>query len=352
MTLPRSQLVPSDADGVYHCVSRCVRRAWLCGTDSYAGRSFEHRRVWVETRLLTLAEVFAVSVWAYAVMSNHVHVVVEVRAEAARGWSDEEIARRWLTLYPPTDLDLEAAVRSLAVNDERIAVLRARLASLSWLMKSLNEHLARRANAEDGCTGRFWEGRFRCQALLDEAAVLAAMTYVDLNPIRAGMTDRLEQSHHTSIVRRIAAATGSGPRPTTGAEPRPAPTQTDDDRHRELAAVVRDLASSSVPADRLAPIAGLAGRTLSPSTTDYIELVDFTGRHWHAGKPGPISGNAPWLPGAHGRNADGWLDRVRWLGSPGVFTRAMGDLNALADLAMRLGQRWIKGIGAARLLAA
>lgn len=352
MTLPRTQLVPPDADGVYHCVSRCVRRAWLCGTDSYTGRSFEHRRAWVETRLLALAEVFAVSVWAYAVMSNHVHVVVEVRAEAARGWSAEEVARRWLALYPPTDVDLEAAVRLLAVNAERIAVLRARLASLSWLMKSLNEHLARRANAEDGCTGRFWEGRFRCQALLDEAAVLAAMTYVDLNPIRAGMTDRLDQSHHTSIVRRIAAAIASGPRPTKDAEARPAPAQTRPNHRRELAAVVRDRASSSVPADRLVPIAGLAGRTLSPSTADYIDLVDFTGRHWHAGKPGRISGNAPWLPGAHGADAGRRLDRVRWLGSPGVFTRAMGDLDALADLAARLGQHWIKGIGAARLLAA
>jgi hypothetical protein len=178
------------------------------------------------------------------------------------------------------------------------------------------------------------------------------MTYVDLNPIRAGMTDRLDQSHHTSIVHRIAAVIGSGALPTTGSEPRPAPVRTDDDHHRELAAVVPDRASNSVPPDRLAPIAGLAGRSLSPSTADYIELVDFTGRHWHAGKPGRISGNAPWLPGAHGMDAGRWLDRVRWLGSPGVFTRAMGDLDALADFAARLGQRWIKGIGAARLLAA
>src|SRR3546814_2108216 len=84
MTYPRNQLVPPGSPGTYHCVSRCVRRAFLCGEDRYSGQSFEHRRQWIEDRLHQLAEVFAVSLWAYAVMSNHLHVVVQVLPEVAR----------------------------------------------------------------------------------------------------------------------------------------------------------------------------------------------------------------------------------------------------------------------------
>ncbi|WP_133511163.1 hypothetical protein [Candidatus Thiosymbion oneisti] len=83
-------------------------------------------------------------------------------------------------------------------------VYRARLHDLSWFMRTLNEHIARRANAEDGVKGRFWEGRFKSQALLDEKALPAAMAYVDLNPVRAGLAETPEASDYTSIQERIA----------------------------------------------------------------------------------------------------------------------------------------------------
>jgi len=118
MTYPRSQLVPPGSPGTYHCVSRCVRRAFLCGKDRYSGQSFEHRRQWIEDRLQQLAEVFAVSLWAYAVMSNHLHVVVQVLPDVATQWTDEEVADRWIRLFPKAEQEAALRVQALLANPE------------------------------------------------------------------------------------------------------------------------------------------------------------------------------------------------------------------------------------------
>jgi hypothetical protein len=89
--------------------------------------------------------------------------------------------------------------------NETVAQYRLSLYDISWLMRDLNKYIVREANKEDGCTGRFWEGRFKSQALLDESAVLACMAYVDLNPIRAKMAKTPEASAHTSIKKRTVA---------------------------------------------------------------------------------------------------------------------------------------------------
>ena len=212
MTYPRHQIVDPASGGFFHCVSRCVRRAFLCGEDAYSGRSYEHRKTWVEERLLALADCFAVGLYAYAVMSNHVHVVLYVDPQAASDWSGEEVAERWVRLFPvcvdeSSDERLcQENAQRLQCDPERMMELRRRLGDLSWFMRCLNEPIARQANREDGCTGRFWEGRFKCQALLDEQAVLACMAYVDLNPIRAGMANDLATSEHTSIRHRLQDA--------------------------------------------------------------------------------------------------------------------------------------------------
>lgn len=195
----------------YHCVSRCVRRSFLCGTDNYSGQSYEHRRGWVEDRLLFLSSVFAINTCAYAVMSNHTHVVVYVDKVAALSWSINEVLRRYHRLHMGTLLtqkyvkgDPLSPGESVSFA-ETVEIYRSRLYDISWFMRDLNEYIAREANKEDGCTGRFWEGRFKSQALLDESAVLACMAYVDLNPIRAKMDKTPATSQYTSIKKRLHA---------------------------------------------------------------------------------------------------------------------------------------------------
>ena len=222
MPRPRSSLICLTETPYYHCVSRCVRRAFLCGHDKYSGQSFEHRRQWVEDRLYLLSDSFAVHVCAYAVMSNHTHVVVKADKALAQRWSKKEVLLRWHRLYQGTLLtrmycdpaqshSLSPAQRYTV--EKTAEVYRARLYDISWFMRGLNEHIARQANKEDGCTGRFWEGRFKSQAILDEAALAACMAYVDLNPIRACMAKTPETSAHTSIKQRIKCAiAGKQPR--------------------------------------------------------------------------------------------------------------------------------------------
>lgn len=208
MAKPRSTLVSLDATPYYHCVSRCVRRAFLCGEDQYTGQSYEHRREWIQTRLFELTDVFAINICAYAVMSNHVHSVLHIDAEVASNWTDSEVIARWHRLFAGNALSEKylAGDRSsalMAFLQPSIDEYRRRLQDISWFNRCLNEQIARKANAEDNCTGRFWEGRFKCQALLDDKALLSCMAYVDLNPIRASMADRPESSEFTSIRDRI-----------------------------------------------------------------------------------------------------------------------------------------------------
>lgn len=212
MPRPRYAQVSLAATPYYHCVSRCVRRAFLCGADSITGNSFEHRRQWVEDKLLELAKVFCIDLCAYAVMSNHYHVVLHIHDEQATTLSNIEVIDRWHQLFNGSLLSQrfernEALSKSeLIALNKQIELWRTRLMDISWFMRCINEGIARQANEEDNCTGRFWEGRYKCQALLDEAALAACMAYVDLNPIRAAIEKTPETSKYTSIKQRINKA--------------------------------------------------------------------------------------------------------------------------------------------------
>ena len=326
MTRPRNQQVVLEATPYYHCISRCVRRAFLCGQDRHTGQSFEHRKVWVVERLAALADVFAVDVCAYAVMSNHYHLVLRVNTAQAEAWSDQEVAEQWMKLFSGSLLVQRWLARTLddIASEQRaleiIALWRKRLCDLSWFMRCLNEHLARRANEEDGCTGRFWEGRFKTQALLDEAAVLACMAYVDLNPIRAGIADLPEESAHTSIQQRIRELAAGSSR-SAG--------KTDDTKKPQLLPML-----DAGNADSDNPDTVLGYRLM-----DYLELIDWTGRATRQGKRGAIDRAAPKILQRLGIDTAMWLRHMR-----PRRNRMLAALGAVAQLRQYIeatGRKWL-----------
>ena len=209
MATPRSLLVDPNNECDYHIASRCVRSGFLFGVDDLTGHDYSHRRDWVVRRIKQLACCFAVDVYSYTVMSNHFHVVLRYDPMASRLWSDEEVARRWFDAFPPTERgkvaeELKTELRELMLGDAKhIARARRTLGSLSDFMKHLKQPIARRANLEDDCEGHFFEQRFYSGALLTEEALIAAMAYVDLNPVRAKLAQRIEALQQTSVADRL-----------------------------------------------------------------------------------------------------------------------------------------------------
>jgi len=320
MTRARYTQVSLEETPYYHCICRCVRRAFLCGKDHYSGQDYEHRRQWVVDRLAVLVEMFAIDLCAYAVMSNHYHVVLRVDRSRALSWSDREVAERWMMLFSGPLLVRrwlhESVTEAEALKaQEIIEQWRERLYDLGWFMRCLNEHLARLANDEDNCKGRFWEGRYKCQALLDEKAVLRCMAYVDLNPVRAGMAATPESSDYTSVQQRSE---------TLGANGNP------ESRPRLLALVDAD----SVELEDEKTICRV--RTL-----DYLELVDVTGRAVREDKRGAIEPGAAAILERLGIDQRSWLAHMQPRKQRAPV--AVGALSRLRAFARATGRCWIAG---------
>jgi len=306
MTQARSTIVSLDDTPYYHCVSRCVRRAYLCGFDTYSKQDYEHRRQWLEDKLLSVADVFALKLCAYAVMSNHYHVVLNVRGDIASSWSDLEVVERWHRLFSGNHLSQLYLAQAPLSDVQRarlsqdITLWRSRLCDISWFMRIVNESIARRANQEDNCTGRFWEGRFKSQALLDEQALLSCMAYVDLNPIRAAMADTPENSDHTCVKKRIDCVKGNN------AVPKP------------IEQFVGTQPESS----------GLPFKLI-----EYLELIDWTGRILRSDKRGYICTNLPPILERLSLNQNAWTKLTttfesqfkQWVGSEHIVRRIYSE---------------------------
>ena len=324
MPTPRANQVDLSITPYYHCIARCVRRAFLCGKDTYSGQNFEHRREWVRERLRFLAGVFAIDICAYAVMSNHLHVVLHVDAERAGRWSDGDVVERYCKLHPMAKEDYEFLPP--AKQRERRETWRTRLCDLSWMMRSLNEFIARRANKEDDVSGRFWEGRFKSQALLDEQGLLTCMAYVDLNPVRAGLARTLEESDFASIQERL----------------------------QDLARKRRHHRRQTAP-DSLVPFAeqhtdSCTAVELAPTLEAYVELLEWTGRAVAKKKQGKIVGPPPKLLVDQGVSAERW---VAALAEHKVGTvSVLGSVESVQTLAEKKGKGWLRGLGLAKRCAA
>ena len=385
MPYPRSALVSLDATPWYHVISRCVRRAFLCGEDRVTGQNFEHRRGWIVARMEQLAGVFAVDVAAYAVMANHFHQVVRVDAERAQAWSDDEVLRRWTKLYTGPELvqqylrDGEAGLGTAQLEAVQgwAATYRARLGDLSWYMRVLNESISRMANAEDGVTGRFWEGRFKSHALLDEAAVLTAMAYVDLNPIRARLATVPEDSAFTSIAERLQKADAAedestfsaaefaeddGAIPETNSTPPELALEAAGNGTARTADMPASGAAEPPPTHPLeahlnalprAPLmpfdaTGRMATAIPFGFDDYLELVDSTGRVIREDKRGYIPGETPRILERLNIDPEQFIaTAARMLD---LFSTAIGTPEHLTAHCVARNVAFLRGMGAARAL--
>ncbi|MCG7551786.1 transposase, partial [Pseudoalteromonas sp. Of7M-16] len=298
MTRARKALIDLSSTSYYHLIARCVRRAFLCGDDKYTGKNFDHRRTWLVERVKLLSRVFAIEIAAYAIMSNHYHLVVKVNSQQALSWSDNEVISRWYKLYKGSPIiDKQRNGDALSEADQQLVSelvekWRARLFDISWFMKNLNEYIAKEANKEDNCTGKYWEGRYKSQALLDETALLSCMAYVDLNPIRANMANNLENSDFTSIQERIKHFKNT--------------------KSNAKKSNLNEAKSQAKQPKSLKPFGAREhANTLPFSLLDYLELVDWTGRHVHPKKRGYIPKSMPNILISLKIEEVTWLDRIQ-----------------------------------------
>ena len=323
MTIRRSAQISLGETPYYHCIARCVRRAFLCGEDDYTGQDFNHRRGWLVSRLKRQASIFGIDICAYAIMSNHYHVVLSVDRRRVQRWSDDEVIERWTRLFHgPLLVQRRLAGESLTTAEsatvkEIAAIWRNRLHDISWFMRCLNEHIARRANAEDECTGRFWEGRFKSRALLDEAALLSCMAYVDLNPIRAGMARTLLGSDFTSAQDRLhTRASGE------------------------------EIPADASPTRLLLPFSGdrespPASPCLPMKFEDYLALVAATGRCIRSQERGVVPPDARRALTHLAMNSQQWLALAFDIQASSV--QAIGALSRMHSYARASGRRWVAG---------
>ena len=308
MTRARAQQICCQDTPYYHCISRVVRKTFLCGFDKSTQQDYEHRRQWMLDRLAEVDSVFCIDVCSYAILSNHYHLVLYINKKQVDSLTDLEVIERWRKIYIGPDI-IQRFVDGEDLSKEHYGLIaeivdkwRRRLEDISWFMRCLNEHVARKANIEDDCTGHFWEGRFKSQALLAAQALLTCMTYVELNPIRAKMADTPETSEYTSIKQRI-------------------------DDHLKADLELNKDAKEQEPKGLSLKKFLLEGDYLKDQIPyhylEYLDLVDWSGRAIRADKRGAIDEQLPPILTRLGIDAEHWCKAMQPKGAH-QFSRAVG----------------------------
>ena len=213
----RSTVYDPTQHGVYHCFNRTTRRSYLHGIDPLTEYDYSHRRGWFRERMKFLISKFCLDLLSYAIMPNHWHCVIRNRPDLVKQLSDRQVAIRWLSLTSrkPTRGNNGGKIRECEIDailsdPERVEELRVRLSDISWFVKLMCQTVARQCNIEDGCTGHFFEERFKLNSLDEQEDVLACMAYVDLNPLKAHLADSLDDPNAiVSIRERLETIDGS-----------------------------------------------------------------------------------------------------------------------------------------------
>ncbi len=373
----RSEQFNPDEVCIVHTIQRCVRRAYLAGLDQQSGKDFSYRREWIRRRLESLASVFGIDVLTYAVMSNHIHTILRNRPDVVAKWTDEQVAIRWLSVFPGQRLEelhlaqpTEIQVQTLANNPTEIKRIRRCLSDISWFMRALAEPVARMSNKEDNCTGRFWEGRFKAQRITDEAGLLACAMYVDLNPVRAAMAESIEESFHTSAYDRIHAEQGAKIESVAFAlEAIPQAEAADERKHKTVDELRKSRkAKRKSPTGRrvlrdswLAPLtmdAKTLAKEAQPNTTglrasdkgflnirwrDYVELLSWTAKQRVQELIEDVPDSLKALLNQVGIEASMWRDLVwnfkKYFGK----SSCAGSPKSMSADAERHGKRWHRG---------
>jgi len=339
MTTPRAIQIDLGATPYYHCITRCVRRSFLCGEDYETGKNYNHRKHWIVSRIKYLSSIFPIKICAYAVMDNHYHLVLFVDIKECCSITNEEVFKRWSKLCPNSASKYEKMKLYEPALNQKIMQWRDRLMDVSWYMKFLNEHIARLSNKEDNCKGRFWESRFKSQALLDEGAILGAMVYVDLNPIRAGTAKTPESSKFTSIYERIKYIATQ----MNAQSPQNIPSSSN-----EMADICDEL---SQPLSLMA-FANHANAETSDmplinfKLSDYLQLVDATGRILRDDKCGKIPSHCLDIFDRLNLTTEGWVEMVKGLEQKFFF--AVGDPELLSAFGFSARMSSPKGITVAK----
>jgi len=326
MTIARKNIVDNQTPGFYHCSNRCVRRTFLCGIDKLTGHDHSHRKDWLERRMLELCDIFSIEIYAYAVMDNHYHIVLYLDPLAPMHWSKEDVAERWLCAYSGKSVDPKFAKQRelkkqvIIADKEKIELYRQRLGSLSWFMSRLNEPLAKQSNKEENCTGSFWEGRYSAQALLDEAAIFSCMAYVDLNPVRAKITEKLDESNNTSIKKRLNKIKQIEPI----------------DVQVKLSSAISAISNQ------------VNSKKLSMSLKSYIELIEWTGQNITYPNKAAMPHNISSCLRQFNLQQNHWLKQLENFEMH--YCHVIGPMELIRQKAKQLKKRCLKGMSAAKQL--